>query len=54
MPCGRRYDWIEEITGRLFQIQAGQVLTTDRIDHILTRPCFLAFRFFSEFLVSFF
>ncbi len=36
-----RYDWIEEITrAAVSRFKRGQVLTTDRIDHILTRPVF--------------
>ncbi len=36
-----RYDWIEEITrAALFRFKMGQVVLTDRIDHILTRPVF--------------
>ncbi|MCX5840730.1 MAG: ferrous iron transport protein B, partial [Deltaproteobacteria bacterium] len=38
---GGRYDWIEEITrAAVSRFKRGQVLTTDRIDHILTRPVF--------------
>ncbi|HOV91174.1 MAG TPA: ferrous iron transport protein B [Syntrophorhabdaceae bacterium] len=36
---GGRYDWIEEITkAAVKRFRRGEVLTTDRIDHILTRP----------------
>ncbi|HEX2964619.1 MAG TPA: ferrous iron transport protein B [Syntrophorhabdaceae bacterium] len=36
---GGRYDWIEEVTrAAVSQFKRGQVLMTDRIDHILTRP----------------
>jgi ferrous iron transport protein B len=36
---GGRYDWIEEATrAAVSQFKRGQVLMTDRIDHILTRP----------------
>jgi ferrous iron transport protein B len=36
-----RYDWIEEITrAALSRFRMGQVVLTDRIDHILTRPVF--------------
>ncbi len=36
-----RYDWIEEITrAALSRFKMGQVVLTDRIDHILTRPIF--------------
>lgn len=36
---GGRYDWIEEATrASVSQFKRGQVLMTDRIDHILTRP----------------
>jgi len=36
-----RYDWIEEITrAALSRFKMGQVVITDRIDHILTRPVF--------------
>ncbi len=36
-----RYDWIEEITrAALSRFKMGQVVMTDRIDHILTRPVF--------------
>jgi len=38
--CGR-YDWIEEITRAcVSRFKMGQVVMTDRIDHILTRPAF--------------
>ncbi len=36
---GGRYDWIEETTRAVVsRFKRGQVLMTDRIDHILTRP----------------
>jgi len=36
-----RYDWIEGITrAAVSRFKRGQVLVTDRIDHILTRPVF--------------
>jgi ferrous iron transport protein B len=36
-----RYDWIEGITrAALSRFKMGQVVITDRIDHILTRPVF--------------
>lgn len=36
-----RYDWIEEIThASVLRLKRGEVLTTDRIDHVLTRPLF--------------
>jgi ferrous iron transport protein B len=36
---GGRYDWIEETTrAAISRFKRGQVLITDRIDHILTRP----------------
>jgi ferrous iron transport protein B len=36
---GGRYDWIEEVTrAAISRFKRGQVLMTDRIDHILTRP----------------
>ncbi len=36
---GGRYDWIEETTrAAISRFRRGQVLITDRIDHILTRP----------------
>lgn len=38
---GGRYDWIEEVTrAAISRFRRGQVLITDRIDHILTRPVF--------------
>jgi ferrous iron transport protein B len=38
---GGRYDWIEEITrASVSTFKRGQVLMTDRIDHVLTRPIF--------------
>ncbi len=36
---GGRYDWIEEATrAAVSRFRRGQVLMTDRIDHVLTRP----------------
>jgi ferrous iron transport protein B len=36
---GGRYDWIEEATrASVSRFKRGQVLMTDRIDHLLTRP----------------
>ena len=38
---GGRYDWIEEVTrAAISRFKRGQVLMTDRIDHVLTRPVF--------------
>ena len=38
---GGRYDWIEEVTrATISRFKMGQVIMTDRIDHILTRPLF--------------
>ena len=38
---GGRYDWIEEITRHtVSRLRIGQVVMTDRIDHILTQPRF--------------
>jgi ferrous iron transport protein B len=38
---GGRYDWIEEIArSAVSRFKMGQVVMTDRIDHILTRPVF--------------
>ncbi|MHB8909401.1 MAG: ferrous iron transport protein B [Syntrophales bacterium] len=38
--CGR-YDWVEEITrASVSRFRMGQVVMTDRIDHVLTRPVF--------------
>jgi ferrous iron transport protein B len=38
--CGR-YDWVEEITRAcVSRFRMGQVVMTDRIDHVLTRPVF--------------
>ncbi len=38
---GGRYDWIEKITrAAVSRFKMGQVVMTDRIDHILTRPIF--------------
>ena len=36
-----RYDWIEEVTrAAVSRFKMGQVVMTDRIDHVLTRPVF--------------
>ena len=36
---GGRYDWIEEVTrAAVSRFKMGEVVMTDRIDHILTRP----------------
>ena len=36
---GGRYDWIEMVTRvAISRFKRGQVLMTDRIDHLLTRP----------------
>ncbi len=36
-----RYDWIEKMTrAAISRFKMGQVVLTDRIDHILTRPIF--------------
>lgn len=38
---GGRYDWIESVTrASVSQFKRGQVLMTDRLDHVLTRPVF--------------
>jgi len=38
---GGRYDWIEKITrAAVSRFKMGEVVMTDRIDHILTRPIF--------------
>ncbi len=38
---GGRYDWIEEVTrAAISRFKLGQVLVTDRIDHVLTVPVF--------------
>ncbi|MEN6318433.1 MAG: ferrous iron transport protein B [Syntrophaceae bacterium] len=38
---GGRYDWVEDITrSAVARFKMGQVVMTDRIDHILTRPVF--------------
>lgn len=38
---GGRYDWIEEVMrAAVERFKMGQVVMTDRIDHILTRPLF--------------
>ena len=56
-----RYDWIEKITrAAVSRFKMGQVVLTDRIDHILTRPIFgipillavMAFVFFLTYTVG--
>ena len=56
-----RYDWIEKITrAAVSHFKMGQVVLTDRIDHILTRPVFgipallavMAFVFFLTYAVG--
>jgi len=38
---GGRYDWIEAVTrAAVSRFKMGQVVMTDRIDHVLTRPVF--------------
>jgi ferrous iron transport protein B len=38
---GGRYDWIEAVTrASISRFRMGQVVMTDRIDHVLTRPLF--------------
>jgi ferrous iron transport protein B len=38
---GGRYDWIEAVTrAAISRFRMGQVVMTDRIDHVLTRPLF--------------
>lgn len=38
---GGRYDWIEDaIRASVSQYKKGQILLTDRLDHVLTRPVF--------------
>ena len=38
---GGRYDWIETVTrASVSHFKRGQVLITDRLDHVLTRPVF--------------
>ncbi len=58
---GGRYDWIEDVTrAAVSQFKRGQVLMTDRIDHILTRPltgipillAILGFVFMLSFLIG--
>lgn len=58
---GGRYDWIEEATrAAVSQFKRGQVLMTDKIDHILTRPltgipvllCILGLVFAVTFLIG--
>ena len=56
-----RYDWIEKITrAAVSRFKMGEVVLTDRIDHILTRPVFgipvllavMAFVFFLTYAVG--
>jgi ferrous iron transport protein B len=56
-----RYDWIEEMTrAAISRFKMGQVVITDRIDHVLTRPIFgipilllaMAFVFFLTYKVG--
>lgn len=56
-----RYDWIEKITrAAISSFKMGQVVLTDRIDHVLTRPIFgipillaiMAFVFFLTYHVG--
>jgi ferrous iron transport protein B len=56
-----RYDWIEKMTrAAVSQFKMGQVVLTDRIDHVLTRPVFgipillavMAFVFFLTYSVG--
>jgi len=56
-----RYDWIEKITrAAVSRFKMGQVVLTDRIDHILTRPILgipillavMAFVFFLTYAVG--
>ena len=56
-----RYDWIEKMTrATVSQFRMGQVVLTDRIDHVLTRPIFgipillaiMAFVFFLTYSVG--
>jgi ferrous iron transport protein B len=58
---GGRYDWIEEVTrAAVSRFKRGQVLITDRIDHVLTRPasgipillCILALVFIVTFTIG--
>ncbi len=38
---GGRYDWIEEVTrAAVSRFKMGQMVVTDKIDHVLTRPLF--------------
>jgi ferrous iron transport protein B len=38
---GGRYDWIEDVTrAAVARFKMGQLVMTDRIDHVLTRPVF--------------
>lgn len=55
---GGRYDWIEEVArAAVSRFKRGQVLMTDRIDHVLTRPIFgipiLLFAFALVFLFTY-
>lgn len=55
---GGRYDWIEDVTrAAISRFRMGQVVMTDRIDHVLTRPIFgipvLLFVFMVVFLITY-
>jgi ferrous iron transport protein B len=59
---GGRYDWIEEVTrAALSRFKIGQVLITDRLDHVFTKPIIgvpillgiLAFVFTVTFTIGF-
>lgn len=59
---GGRYDWIEEATrAAVSRFKRGQVLMTDRIDHVLTKPssgipallAILAFVFIVTFVIGY-
>ncbi|MFH1080079.1 MAG: ferrous iron transport protein B [Pseudomonadota bacterium] len=55
---GGRYDWIEAVTrAAISRFRMGQVVMTDRIDHVLTRPLFgipvLLMVFAAVFLVTY-
>jgi ferrous iron transport protein B len=55
---GGRYDWIEAVTrAAISRFRMGQVVMTDRIDHVLTRPLFgipvLLLLFAAVFLITY-
>jgi ferrous iron transport protein B len=55
---GGRYDWIEAVTrAAISRFRMGQVVMTDRIDHVLTRPVFgipvLLMVFAAVFLITY-